>query len=224
MQQGALTSGRPRTQLALTAYPHRHPRPLAELAGSPGQAVTILHADRRDNAVVLARSAGTCMVRVLIDGQARSLRADIDAVPVTDPATALGLAQQTAAWALAARHTAVDRASDLVEQLDEQRRRHIHQLAEIRSYAIDRHREGDICRDGLDKFLAHFDLDPYEPRHRVRFTISGSFDVTPDDGHNAADTEYDVREYLRIDTDQVDGVDEDTLTFDVTADVEVHGE
>ncbi|PWU52440.1 hypothetical protein DLJ47_18870 [Micromonospora sp. S4605] len=224
-QQCAVASGRPSAQLALTAHPHRHPEPLAALAVSPGQAVTILHTDRRENAVVLAQPAETGAVRVLLDGHARSLRADIAAVPVTDPATALELAQQAVAWASAAQYTAADRARALAEELDEQRRRHVRQLAEIRSYAIDRHRDGDICRDGLDKFLAHFDLDPYDPRHRVVFTISGSFDVTPEDGRDAGDTEYDVREYLRIDTDQVDGVDDDTLTFDVTVDdVQARGE
>ncbi|QGN48001.1 hypothetical protein GKC29_14875 [Micromonospora sp. WMMC415] len=225
MQQCVVASGRPSAQLALTAHPHRHSEPLAALAVSPGQAVTIVHTDRRENAVVLAQPAVTGTVRVLVDGHARSLRADVAAVPVIDPATALGLAQQAVAWALAAQHTAADRARALAEELDEQRRLHVRRLAEIRSYAIDRHRDGDICRDGLDKFLAHFDLDPYDPRHRVRFTISGSFDVTPEDGRDAGDTEYDVREYLRIGTDQVDGVDEDTLTFDVTVNgVEARGE
>ncbi|ROO52759.1 hypothetical protein EDC02_7700 [Micromonospora sp. Llam0] len=222
-QQRALTLGRPTAQLAITAYPH--PQPLAALAGAPGQAVIVLHADRRDNAVVLAQPAEAGTVHVLIDGQARSVSADIPAVPVTDSSTALALARQAVEWALAARHSAVDRARGLAERLDEQRQRHVGQVAEIRAYAIDRHRDGDICRDGLDKFLDHFGLDPYEPRHRVQFTISGSFAVTPENGRDTDGTGYDVREYLRLDTDQVDGVDEDSVTFDVMIDeVETGGE
>jgi hypothetical protein len=224
-RQRVLTSGHPGRQLALTVHPHRHPQPLAVLATSPGEAVTILHADRRDNAVVLAQQTGTDTVRVLIDGQVHDVAADIAAVPVTDPSTALALAQQTVGWVLTALHTAVDRARALAEQADEQQWRHVRQLAEIRSYAIDRHRDGDICRDGLDTFLAHFDLDPYQPRHRVQFTVSGSFEVTPEDGRDTGYTAYDVRDYLRVDTGQVDGVDEGTVAFDVTVhDVQACGE
>lgn len=221
MQQPSLTLGHPHAQLAITAQP----QPLAALAGAPGQAVIILHADRRDTAVVLTQPTETGTVHVLIDGHTRSVNADIPAVPVTDSTTALALAQQAAQWALAARQDAIDRARAMAERLDDQRQRHVIEVAEIRAYAIDRHRDGDICRDGLDKFLAHFDLDPYEPRHRVRFTISGGFDVTPDNGRSAEYTENDVREYLRLDTDRVDGVDEDSITIDVMVDdVEASGE
>lgn len=219
-QQPALTTDHPSTQPPLTTQPHSHPQSLAELAGLPGQVVTILHADRRDNAIVLMPGAGTNSVRVLIDGQDRSLPADIAAIPVTDPAAALALTQHAVTWALTAQHVADGRFRELAEQLDEQRLRHDRQLADIRSYAIGRYRDRDICRQGLDDFLARFDLDPYDPRHRVRFTISGSFDVYSDDGSDTTDTEYHVREFLRIDTDRVSCVDEATVTFDVTADAE----
>ncbi|MGI5213309.1 hypothetical protein [Plantactinospora sp. CA-290183] len=224
MQQRVLTSDRSRAPLALTAYPHQQPQSLAELSAAPGRAVTILDADRRDNAVVLRQAEGTGTVQVLINGQDRSLRADIRAVPVTDPATALRLAQQAVAWALTAERAAADRVSGLVEQDEEQQRRHTRELAEIRSYAIDRHRDGDICREGLDKFLARFDLDPYQPLHRVQFTITGSFYVKPNDDASTGYTKDDVREYLGLDTDQVDNVDLDTLAFDVTVDVKAHSE
>ncbi|MGC5054942.1 hypothetical protein ACLQ2S_26255 [Micromonospora sp. DT48] len=212
-----LTSERTDTPLAVATQPH--PRPLTAFAGSPGQAVTILDADRRYDAVVLSPAPGTSMVRVLVDGQVvRSLRADISAVPVTDSATALALTRQAVMWALAEKDSAVDRARGLVEQRDEDRRRQASQLAEIRSYAIDQYRDADITRDGLDGLLSRFDLDPYQPRHRVQFTISGSFDVIPDAGRDTDDTESDVREYLRIDTDRVDNVDDDTVDITVTVD------
>ena len=35
-------------------------------------------------------------------------------------------------------------------------------LADIRSYAIDRHLEGSICEEGLNAFLRAFDLDEFE--------------------------------------------------------------
>ncbi len=210
------------TLRALTAYPHPQPQPLAQLSAAPGQAVTVLHPDYPENAVVLSQVDGSGLVRVLVDGQVRSLRGDVDAMPVTDTAVALDLARQAVAWALTAQQDAVDEAHALVVQCDELRQRHIGELAEIRAYAIDRHRDGDICRDGLNAFLTRFGLAPYQPRHRVRFTISGSCDVIPDVGVSVGDTGYDVREYLRLDTDQVDGVDEATVTFDVTAQVESH--
>ncbi len=33
-------------------------------------------------------------------------------------------------------------------------------LTEIRQYDIDRHQQGEICRDGLDQFLEHFGMEP----------------------------------------------------------------
>ncbi len=218
----ALTSERPDSSAAVATQPS--PRPLTAFAGSPGQAVTILDASARYDAVVLSPAPGTSMVRVLVDGQVRSLRADISAVPVTDQATALALTRQAVAWALTEQDSAVERARSLAEQRDEDRRRQASQLAEIRSSAIDQYRGADITRDGLDSLLSRLDLDPYQPRHRVRFTISGSFDVTPDVDRDTEDTESDVRGYLRIDTDRVDNVDDDTVTIDVTADVEDLGD
>ncbi|MDG4795404.1 hypothetical protein [Micromonospora sp. WMMD1082] len=219
----ALTSERGDTPIAVATPPP--PRPLTAYAASPGQAVTIVDASSRYDAVVLSPAAGTSMVRVLVDGQVvRGLRADIPAVAVTDPATALALTRQAVAWALAEQDSAVERAHSLVEQRDEDRRRQASQLTEIRSYAIDQYRDEDITRDGLDSLLSRLDLDPYQPRHRVRFTISGSFDVMPDADRDTDDTESDVRNYLRINADQVDNVDDDTVTIDVTADVEDLGD
>ncbi|GIJ35004.1 hypothetical protein [Micromonospora sediminimaris] len=218
----ALTSERPDSPTAVAPQPS--PRPLTAFAGSPGRAVTILDAGASYDAVVLSPAPGTSMVRVLVDGQVRSVRADISAVPVTDPATALALTRQAVAWALTEQDSAVERARNLAEQRDEDRRRETSQLTEIRSYAIGQYREADITRDGLDSLLSRLDLDPYQPRHRVRFTISGSFDVIPDVYRDTEDTESDVRSYLRIDTDRVDNVEDDTVTIDVTADVEDLGD
>ncbi|MEU1811048.1 hypothetical protein [Micromonospora aurantiaca (nom. illeg.)] len=217
----ALTSERTGTPLAVAAQPQPRPRPrpLTVFAGSPGQAVTILDVDRRYDAVVLSPAPGTSMVRVLVDGQVvRSLRADISAVPVTDPATALTLTQQAVTWALTEQDSAVERARSLVEQGDADRQGRVRQLTEIRSYAIGQYRDADLTRDGLDSLLSRFDLNPYEPRHRVRFTISGTFDVIPDVDRDTDDTESDVRDYLRIDTDRVDNVDDDSVDISVTVD------
>lgn len=211
----ALTAGpHSAAQLAVTAEPH--PQPLATLDASPGRPVTILNHGSADNAIVLALLDG--MVSVLVDGQVRTLRGDVDVLPITDRATELALARQAVTWAVATHRAATDRIRGLYEEIDEGRRFHDRRLAEIRAYAIARHRDGDICREGLNEFLTHFDLDPYRPRHVVRFTISGSFEVTPDADGSCGDTEYDVRNCLRIDTDEVDGVIDDTVSIDVTAD------
>jgi hypothetical protein len=216
--QPALTAGAyGAPQLAITAEPHWHPQPLATLDPAPGLVITILNRGSAGNGVVLAQTDGA--VSVLVDGQVRTLRGDADVLPITERDTELALARQAVTWALAAHRAATDRIRGLYTDLDDARRFHDQALTDIRAYAIRRHRDGDICRDGLNEFLTHFDLDPYRPRHRVQFTIRGSFEVTPDADRDTGDTEDDVRDYLRIDTDEVDGVIDYAVDIDVTVDV-----
>jgi hypothetical protein len=84
-------------------------------------------------------------------------------------------------------------------------------MFDIRDAAVEAYENDDICVDGLNRFLAAFDLDEYEmvTTKRVTVSITVTLDVT-----NTAD-EYDVRDdvenYLRIsvDTSRVDDVDGD---------------
>ena len=69
-------------------------------------------------------------------------------------------------------------------------------MQDIREYAIARHLDGDFCREGLNQALAHFDLDPYNPRHTIRVNVTATF------GINAV-TEEDALQRVRF---LIDGV------------------
>lgn len=58
-------------------------------------------------------------------------------------------------------------------------------ISEIREYAIDRHREGHYCRDGLNDALEHFGLDRYEPRYTACITITATAEINADTPHDA---------------------------------------
>ncbi|BAJ30991.1 hypothetical protein KSE_52150 [Kitasatospora setae KM-6054] len=92
---------------------------------------------------------------------------------------------------------------------------HDRKLEDIREYAIERHEAGDICREGLNNFLEHFDFDPYVTRVKVKFTMTGSFVV---DSDSAGATEDDVNDYLKPDLSSVDNVDDQTVDYEVTVD------
>jgi hypothetical protein len=211
------TAGRDDPQRGQTA----EPQPIATFAASaPGQVVTIVDGYLTENAVVLGQRDNAAGVRVLINGQLRTVSGDVTAEPISDPGTGQALAQRALAWLLMRHRTIEDQVRDQTAQLAEQRRSFDSHLAQIRSYTIDRCRAGDLDRDVLNDFLTRFDLDPYRPRQRVRFTITGEFEVTPDPERDASDTASDVRDYLRINTDHVDNVDEDTIDISVDADAD----
>lgn len=58
-------------------------------------------------------------------------------------------------------------------------------IASMRAYAIGKHLEGEICRDGLNGFLAAHDLDLYEPRYTARVTLSFDVEVGAEDSDDA---------------------------------------
>lgn len=91
-------------------------------------------------------------------------------------------------------------------------------LREIRDYAVARYKDGDICRDGLDAFLKHFELDAYEPMIRVRFTITGSYLVRGTRDLTEQMAERDGRDFIRVDLSRVDDVVDDSGDFTVEID------
>jgi hypothetical protein len=106
------------------------------------------------------------------------------------------------------------------DRYQEERNRHYKVLSDIRDYAIKTHEEGTICKDGLNEFLRHFDMDTYQTLVRVEFTITGSYLVDSDDTSSAA---YDARNYLKVDFSGVDDIygDEDPTDYNVRADADV---
>jgi hypothetical protein len=135
------------------------------------------------------------------------------AVPVTEPSV-VGEVLAAAVYDLARWHAAA--RADLTAADD----RHRQVLAEIREYVLERHLDGDICREGMNRFFEAFSLDPYDPRVRVRYTISGSYEVDAEDIHAAS---RDARGYLRPDLTQLDSLIDgsDDFTVDVTDVIEL---
>ena len=85
-------------------------------------------------------------------------------------------------------------------------------IGEIREYAIDKHRDGHFCRDGLNEALEHFGLERYEPRYTATITLTATAEIN-------ADTPDDARSRLRH---LIDGVaysgDEHSDDLDITMD------
>ncbi len=135
--------------------------------------------------------------------------ATLDFEPVTGPDA------QAAAFAEAVEALTICRRVAF-EYETEQRQVHIEQLAAIRQYAIARHEGGEICRSGLENFLATFDMEPYVTQVRVGYVLSGSYLV---DGRSVTFVEDDARCFLRPDLSGLDDVDGDSSVFEVTVDV-----
>jgi hypothetical protein len=144
---------------------------------------------------------------LLDDGERRSEPLDRPAALITDPALEARLLRRAARRLQhRARSAAFDR--------DCQQHEHERTLGKIRAYVIARHRDREICRDGLDAFLEHFGMDAYQPLIRVRFTVSGSYLVR---GGSAGEAESDGG-YLRLDTSRVDDVVDDSEEYQVDID------
>ncbi|MEU6351056.1 hypothetical protein ABZ896_17235 [Streptomyces sp. NPDC047072] len=102
-----------------------------------------------------------------------------------------------------------------LEAHTEQEQRHHANLDAIRQYAIERHQNGDICSDGLDAFLEEFGMKPYVERVRVRYTITGSYEVAPGDEDAVRN---DAEQYLGPNLSGLDDVDDYSVDFTLTID------
>lgn len=58
-------------------------------------------------------------------------------------------------------------------------------IGEIREYAIDKHRDGHFCRDGLNEALEHFGLDRYDPRYTATITVTATAEINADSAGDA---------------------------------------
>ncbi len=163
-------------------------------------------------AVLLGR-ADTASVEVLRDGRIVREADTMLAVPVTDPTRQAELLRAALAADVTTRQALTETAEQRRTELDQLRTGQARTLAGIRDYAIDQYRDDQISRDVLDAFLARFDLDPYRPRVKVAYTITGSFEV---DSDNADEVENNVEQYLRVDLDDVDDIVEYSDEFSVS--------
>ncbi len=190
-------------------------RPLGDfLPGRPaaGQLAVVLPSGDR---VVVVGRADDGQVEVWSLGRLTRRDPDTTASPVTDPAARDGLLAEVVHGLAEQRHAATERATHAVEDRDRDRETHERVLTDIRAYAVDKHQAGDICRSGLNDFLTAFGLPEFQPRVRVRYTLSGSYDVDAEDGDAA---HRDARGYLKPDLSELDNVLDDSDTFTVHVD------
>jgi hypothetical protein len=162
---------------------------------------------------VLLRRADTASVELLRDGRIVREPDTMLAAPVTDPTRQAELLRAALAADAATRQALTETAEQRRTELDQLRTGQTRTLGAIRDYVIAEYRADEVSRDVLDTFLARFDLDPYQPRVKVTYTITGSFEV---DSDNADEVENNVEEYLRVDLDDVDDIVEYSDEFSVS--------
>ena len=142
--------------------------------------------------VVLARHDAD-LIEVWREGTLTVLHGEV-------PASAIVAAHDRETALLAAIATVTRLRRDAQTSLGRANARHHTTIEEMRAYAIEQHEDRMICRDGLEEFLDHFDLEPYEQRLRVTFTLTGSYEVeSTNRDHTWSDAQY-----VRIDLGGVD--------------------
>jgi hypothetical protein len=189
------------------------------LDDSPANPVALL----ADGPVVVLRRSAPDRVEVFQAGHILDLVDDTPATTITD------IGQST--WMIRNALTAVTQqyrysqaqVTRLREDTDRLRSEarsidalHTTKLADIRAYAIERHRTDEICRSGLDDFLDHFGMPEYQPRIKVQFRITGCYEV---DSHNEEEVRDAATELMYVDLHSIDGLvsDSDEYTITVTA-------
>ena len=92
----------------------------------------------------------------------------------------------------------------------------------MRSYAIDRHREGEICREGLNDFLRAHDLAPYAPTYGATVDLKLRVRVNCDADEQKGDLGWIIREHLTVDSDGSSRlqIDDFSLGYDDIDDIE----
>jgi hypothetical protein len=113
---------------------------LESLAREPGSYGTTGTVDEQRDIVILGR-ASDGWIEVCQDETIRSLAPETPVVPLADSGRQAEVLR-SALLAVAGRDAAA--------------------LDGIRSYAIEKHRDGMICHEGLNDFLRAFDLEEYE--------------------------------------------------------------
>jgi hypothetical protein len=190
-------------------------RPLGDfLPGRPAAGQLVVTLPSGDQVVVVGR-ADDGQVEVWSLGRITRRDPDTAASAVTDPAARDGLLAEVVHGLGEQRHAATGRATAAVADRDHDRETHERVLTDIRAYAVDKHQAGDICRSGLNDFLTAFGLPEFQPRVRVRYTLTGSYDVDADDADAARS---DARGYLKPDLSELDNVIDDSDTFTVHVD------
>lgn len=196
----------PRPEALNALAPQPEPQPLRDFVpdhsqASSGSATVVTVNDRMVVVLRADRTSGGVQVHDPVRS-IHTLPAGTPATPVNDHHTRAEFLA-AAASDLADIH-ALDQA-----QLVDTDARHQKVLDNIRGYAIAQHLEDAFCRDGLNAFLTTFGLPTYNPRIRVTYTITGSYEVDTDDADTAA---RDARGYLKPDLTELDNLIDDSDT------------
>ncbi len=77
-------------------------------------------------------------------------------------------------------------------------------IASMRAYAIDKHLDGTICREGLNDFLDTHGLELYSPRHSAR--VTATFDVEVYDAGNDYSATSMIRDRIEVCSEDEDEV------------------
>lgn len=160
--------------------------------------------------IVLSNEHGVAVV-LHASGDLSRLPLERAATAITDPQQVIGLLRHGLRYSREQIRSEQQRCTG-------QRLAHAERLREIRDYAVARYKDDDICREGLDAFLTHFDLDAYEPTIRVRYTITGSYLVRGSSAATEELAERDGRDFIGVDLSRVDDVVDDTGEFTVDID------
>lgn len=140
-----------------------------------------------DCAAIVARVKEGELVEIFFAGQITAVSARLLYIqPLTDPVRSREVLCEAAARLTTWRQSVLD-------QTDELARGHAAKLTGIRNHAVRLHEGGEICRGGLDRFLARFDLRRYCDRARVSYSICGHYDLENTDAMEATIT---AREHL----------------------------
>lgn len=192
-------------------------RPLGDFlpSGPAADRLTVTLPDGRDVVVIGRTDDG--QVEVWSASLVLDRSPDTLVSAVTDPVRRDGLLASVVHRLAQHRDAAEQRATRLAADRSQDHEAHRNRLTAIRAYAVEKHQSGDICRTGLNEFLETFGLGRFEPRIRVHFTVSGSYDVDGDDSDVDA-AWRDGQDYLKPDLSELDHVIEGSGTFTVSLD------
>ena len=185
-------------------------RSLESLLGEAGEQFMTVHLPYLSvDAVVLGAGDRPRDVRLLFDGgDVKCLFGSVIAQRITDSTRQAALLRQ----ALVHQHAAV---LSTQARLNAASRRVAETLADVRDFAIAEYRAGHLDRAQLDALLRTFQLQPFTPRQRVAFTITGTYLVEGADSDHVRDNGLDR---VAASFDRVDGVIAESDIYTVTVD------